>query len=268
MMTSAVLGYMATRLFGGAIVTTVHNSFDRHSMLMRLGDRVVAVSEAEEKLLLAKNYNPERLSVVLNGPIGSPRVRAAPAEPLDLPHPCIISVSGLHERKRVQDVIKAFSTITNEFPKWSLVIVGAGPDEMLLKQYVSDISLTKRVVFTGPLQNAMNALRQADIFISLSEAEPFGLNVVEARESGCAIIVSKVGGMPEIVDYGRSGVIVPARDVGAAALALRDLLSSASNLSYWRNAAKRDLGRFEIKRMAEDYEAVYSKALSCRYKVS
>src|ERR1041384_5598960 len=73
MMTGAVLGFIASKLTRVPLITTVHNSFDRHSALMRLGTRAVAVSSAERNQLVARGYGPDQLDVVLNGPIGTPR---------------------------------------------------------------------------------------------------------------------------------------------------------------------------------------------------
>ena len=78
MMSGAVLGRLAGTLLGTPLVTTVHNSFDRHAWLMRLGDRVIAVSRSEGQLLLARGFPPGRLDVVVNGTLGSVRSAEGP----------------------------------------------------------------------------------------------------------------------------------------------------------------------------------------------
>ena len=79
MMSGAVLGRLGARVLGVPLVTTVHNSFDRHSGLMRLGDVIVAVSHAERELLLAPGFPERRLEVVVNGTLGSARSAEPPA---------------------------------------------------------------------------------------------------------------------------------------------------------------------------------------------
>jgi hypothetical protein len=64
MMSGALIGYVTSILAGAPLVTAVHNSFDRHSALMRLGHRVVAVSHAERDLLIKRGYQPDRVDVV------------------------------------------------------------------------------------------------------------------------------------------------------------------------------------------------------------
>ena len=110
MMSGAVLGRMVGTLLGIPLVTTVHNSFDRHAWLMRLGDRIVAVSRSERGLLLARGFPGGRLDVVVNGTLGSARSAEEPASPVvRLPRPCVTTLSGLERRKGVHDVIEAFA---------------------------------------------------------------------------------------------------------------------------------------------------------------
>ena len=71
MMGGAAIGYLASRLTGVPLVTTVHNSFDKHSKLMRLGDRVVAVCQAEKQNLVAQGYKADKVDVVMNAPTTS-----------------------------------------------------------------------------------------------------------------------------------------------------------------------------------------------------
>lgn len=73
MMSSAVLGFAVSKVVRAPLVTTMHNSFDRHSVVKRLGKVIVAVSEAERRLLLSRGYPPGRVVTVLNGADGSSR---------------------------------------------------------------------------------------------------------------------------------------------------------------------------------------------------
>ena len=107
MMGAALIGWIASKLSGVPLVTTVHNSFDKHSIIMRLGKRVIAVSHAEKQMLLQKGYRADQLDVVLNASVGSPREQAFKnlTEPTVLA-PCVTTVCGLHRRKGVFDLIQ------------------------------------------------------------------------------------------------------------------------------------------------------------------
>jgi glycosyltransferase involved in cell wall biosynthesis len=212
MMAGAVFGKIMSLLFRIPLITTVHNSFDRHSLLMRLGDKVVAVSDAERALLISQGYNPERVAVVMNGSNISPRdeflepTASSVLEKLKLPF--VTTVCGLHQRKGVHDLIKGFAEIADAQPTWSLYIVGSGPDEQRLLELAQKLELSNRVFFLGQIKRPNEIMRKADIFVLASYAEPFGLALAEAREAGCAIVATAVGGIPEVLDFGKAGVLV------------------------------------------------------------
>jgi glycosyltransferase involved in cell wall biosynthesis len=262
MVTSALQGVVAARIVGVPLVTTVHNSFDRYSTLMRVGSVVVAVSQAERALLLSRGYPGDRLVTVLNGPIGSPRASWASDVIGSLLRPSVMTLSGLHRRKAVNDVIDAFAAILPAFPQWHLNIVGDGPDREQLEGRVRTLGLTESVHVLGSTLNPGPLLRQSEIFASGSLAEPFGLAVAEARAAGCAVVATAVGGVPEVVDHGAAGLLSPPADPPAMAANLRRLMSSPTTLAAWRSRARAGSDRFSVRRMTADYLTVYQDACS------
>jgi glycosyltransferase involved in cell wall biosynthesis len=263
MMSSAVLGFLASRLCRVPLVTTVHNSFDRHSSLMRLGDIVVAVSEAERRLLLSRGYPERKVVVIHNGPVGSPRETMADVAPPEIVSPCIITVSGLHARKGVKHLIVAFAQVAPEFPDWSLNIIGEGPDRNVLEGIVDSFGLRTRVHFIGPVLVPKPWLEHAEIFALASLAEPFGLVLVEARAAGCAVVASDVGGIPEVLDQGRAGQLVKPGDPAEMAAAFRNLMRHPNQLSAWRKRSIHDVDNFAVDKAARRYLAIY-RNLSAR----
>ncbi|GJE53289.1 N-acetyl-alpha-D-glucosaminyl L-malate synthase [Methylobacterium tardum] len=262
MMGSAAIAYLSTRFKKIPLVTTMHNSFDRHSFLMRLGDAIVAVSESERRLLLSRKYDSRKLRVVYNGPIDSVRESLNPGNLVTIPAKSIISVCGLHGRKRVNLTIEAFAQLSATYSDWYLVIVGDGPDMQKLKDLSMALGVESRVIFQGHHPNPQQLLRQAAIFVNFADAEPFGLAVAEARASGCAIVVSDVGGMPEVVEHGRAGTIVSDSDPKTIARALRELIASPDKLSERRMAAMTGLDPFKAMNMASNYDSVYAEAVA------
>lgn len=261
MMASAGIAFFVTRIIKCPLITTVHNSFDSHSEIMRLGDRVVAVSNSEEKLLIDRGYDPNQLSMVYNGPIDSIRDKLITDNPITITNPFIVTLSGLHRRKRVNDALSAFAKVHKKFPDWRFVVVGSGPDEFKLKSHCQFLSIQDKVIFAGAIFNPKSILQQAQIFMALSEAEPFGLVVAEARASSCAIVVSNVGGMPEVLDSGEAGIIVDLGNVDAAAQALIALMGDKSVLDHWQKAAFIGSGKFSVSAMADGYDKVYASTL-------
>ena len=206
MMGGAVIGFAASRLVGIPLVTTVHNSFDRHSFLMRLGDRIVAVSDAERSHLIARGYGGDRVDSVWNAPAASPRDGFMHnRESFTIGRPNVMAICALHRRKGVFDIIEACRISFQEFPEWHLYIAGEGPDRQALEDQVKAEGLSGRVTFLGFVPSPKTLFEQADIFVLASYADPGSLSIGEARSAGCAIIATAVGGTPEMLEYGAAG---------------------------------------------------------------
>jgi glycosyltransferase involved in cell wall biosynthesis len=265
MMAGAVFGKLVSTLFRIPLVTTVHNSFDRHSVLMKLGDKIVAVSNAERKLLIQRGYNTKKVEVVLNGPNGSPREgrfeRIDPKVFDSIRPPFITTVCGLHRRKGVQDVIVAFAEIAAAHPAWKLYIVGDGPDRQELTELTKTLEMTERVIFLGYVKNPAEILSKADIFVLASYAEPFGLATAEAREAGCAIVATAVGGTPELLDFGKAGTLVAPGAPKEIAAALSKLMSDPAALHASKAKSKNGSEYYRVDRLVQDYTKIYASLL-------
>lgn len=261
MMSSAVLGSIAARLSGAVLVTTMHNSFDAHSWMMRLGKRVVAVSEAERRLLLSRRYPARKVVTVLNGTGGSPREELPVDDIGPLARPSVMTLSGLHPRKAVNDVIDGFAQVSAEFPDWHLNIVGWGPDRSILEEQVRRLRLDRVVHFLGATLTPIPLLESSEIFATASLADPCPLTVMEARTAGCAIVGTDVGGIPEVLAHGAAGHLVPQKQPAAIAAAFRQLMGDSATLERWRTAAKSGSEYFTVARMAADHDAVYRSAV-------
>jgi glycosyltransferase involved in cell wall biosynthesis len=265
MMSGAMHGYLVSRLLGLPLVTTIHNSFDSHSWLMRLADRVVAVSASERDLLLVRGYSVERLDMVLNGTIGSPRygLRVGPAQ-IRLCRPCITSLCGLEKRKGVHDLVEAFGRAAPQATEWHLYIAGDGPERGALEEQARRSGVTARIHFLGHVERTRDLLVESDVFVLASYAEPFGLGVLEAREAGCALIATHVGGIVEQLGSGRFGRMVAPGDPQALADELAEIMTSPARLLAARTLAGVDLERYRVERMAMEYMEVYRAAIASR----
>lgn len=261
MMSSAVIALPVAKAVRSVLVTTMHNSFDRHSVLMRAGRVVIAVSVAERHLLLSRGYPAKRVVTVLNGTAGSAREELPLDDIGELHRPGVITLSGLHRRKAVGDVITAFAEAHRVFPDWHLNIVGNGPERDELQAQVIAQGLQDAVHLMGSTSTPRPLLQAADIFVTASLAEPFGLSVVEARTAGCAIVATDVGGHPEVLEYGAAGQLVPQHDPSAMAAALRSLMGDPAVLAEWRARALPTTDFFTVRRMAEDHAHVYRSVL-------
>ena len=266
MMAGAVFGYLASRLTRAPLVTTVHNSFDKHSILMRLGDRVVAVSEAERRALQLRGFEPSELRVVINGPNHSPRddfvVQDAASGRLEVKPPAIVTVCGLHKRKGVNDLIAGFEKANQAVPGWHLYVVGDGPDRQSLTELVGRLGLNDKVAFLGSVNRPLDVLKRSDIFVLASYADPCCLAITEAREAGCAIVATAVGGTPELLEFGNAGKLVAAGAPEEIAAELIKLMQDDVELERWRQKSHQGSEYFRVARVSDDYMTIYREALN------
>ncbi|WP_062223039.1 glycosyltransferase family 4 protein [Aureimonas sp. D3] len=262
MMSGAVLGYLATRASRARLVTTVHNSFDSHARIMRLGDRVVAVSQAERAALLSVGFKERQLATIVNATLGGARMRMFGSKDVwSRSVPVISTVCGLHRRKGVDTIIDAFASLAGRHP-CELHIVGDGPDRQALESRAAATGFGERIVFHGSLEDPGRILRGADIFVLASHAEPMGLVNIEARQAGCAIVASDVGGIPEILDGGRAGMLVPPRDTAAFAQAIERLLTDPDHLRDMKQRSQDGIERFGVGHLWQEHDRLYTGLIS------
>jgi glycosyltransferase involved in cell wall biosynthesis len=229
-MTGAILA----KLLGNSeyrLVSKVHNDFQRSAVLMGLADRVIAVSEAVAQSMQQRGVPHQKLRVVRNGTLGSPRTRPlSEYVPLPLHRPAITTVAGMYRCKGVADLIDAFSEVALAFPTAHLYLVGEGADRGEFEAQAHNTSIADRIHFERFQPEPQCYLLATDIFVLASHREPFGLVLAEAREAGCAIVASHVDGIPEALDDGKAGLLVPSTNCHALTEALTQLLSDRDYL--------------------------------------
>lgn len=263
MMTGALLARALRRQAGFRLVTTIHNDWQRRSVLMGVGDRVIAVSEAVEIAMRRRGIPPRKLRVVRNGPLGSPR-----RPPLDrcitefpVARPAIVTVAGMYQRKGIAELISAFAEIAPGHRDVQLYLVGDGPDRQAFERHARSCPFADRIHFVGFYPEPRLYLAHADIFVLASRSDPSPLVIPEAREAGCAIVATAVGGIPEALDWGRAGILVPPRDHGRLAEAIERLLRDPAQLALWRRRAAENIGWLYLDRTAAETIEIYREAL-------
>uniref|UniRef100_A0A832M3X9 Glycosyltransferase family 1 protein n=1 Tax=Oscillatoriales cyanobacterium SpSt-402 TaxID=2282168 RepID=A0A832M3X9_9CYAN len=263
MMTGVVLARLFRNNCPYILVSTVHNEFQPSSILMGFADRVIAVSHAVAQSMANRGIPWHKLRVVHNGTIDSPRLRRFEATDLPvLQHPAITTVAGMTERKGIAELIDAFIQIAPCFPTAHLYLVGNGPDIAQFQQQAQASSFCDRIHFEGFQPNPLRYLQSTDVFVLASRREPFGLVLSEAREAGCAIVASQVDGIPEALEHGKAGILIPPKNKGAIATALQTLLEQPQALNYWQQQAKLNLEWLSVSRMSRDTLAVYRELVS------
>jgi glycosyltransferase involved in cell wall biosynthesis len=248
-----------------ALVATDHNEFESRGRILKLADVIIAVSDGAASSLACTGVPRDRIRVVRNGPLhGARHSLLRGGEPVSLAHPAIVSVARLAAHKGVYVLLEAFDRVAADHDAVNLYFVGDGPERPDLEARVARSRFADRIHVVGFEPNPALYLRAAEVFVLASYRESFGLAAVEARLAGCAVVVSDADGLPEAVDQGAAGQVVPVGDSDALAGTLTWLLGAPSELARWRERAVLGLERFDAERMAAETEAVYRHALLAR----
>jgi len=264
MITAALIGRPTAYWLRAPLIATVHNEFQKNIMLMSIADLVIAVSKKTGASLLRRGLSQDRLRVVLNGTIGSARQPQPAPEPAPLHHPNIVCVAGLHPRKGIDHLLHAMRAVRNVDRRPHLYLVGEGPMQSDYEALTKALDLQDCVTFTGPLDDPRSHMAAADIFVLASLADPAPLVLSEARQAGCAIIASEVDGIPEMLDHGASGILVPPGAADLLAKEILNLLQDEELRAKYCHSARAGIDRFAVARVAKETVAVYREAMRPR----
>ena len=147
--------------------------------------------------------------------------------------------SNFRAVKRVVDVVKVFAQVVREIPA-QLVLVGDGPDRSAAEWLARDLHIHERVHFLGKQEKVNELLPLADLMLMPSELESFGLAALEAMACKVPSIATRVGGVPELIDDGETGLLYPVGDVVAIAQGALKLLTDRPRLQAMRDAGRKN----------------------------
>ncbi len=172
----------------------------------------------------------------------------------------ITHVSNFREVKRVKDVVRIFARIRKAMPA-TLVMVGDGPERADAEREAEQLGVSASVRFLGRLDRVAVILQATDLFLLPSQSESFGLAALEAMGCGAPAVASRVGGLPEVIEDGVSGILEPAGSVEAMARRSIELLQDPVRHRAMREAAIVQAGTFSADRIVPMYEALYAEAV-------
>jgi len=246
------------RLFGYKTVTTVHNEFDRSVWLMGLASRIVAVSKAGAAAMVRRGFSSKKVRIVLNGTVNSPRLPKN-FTVAEVTHPAIVTVCGLHHRKGIRDLLEAFGVVKQTSPTANLYLLGEGPSLAEYQELARTLGVAESVHFLGYRDDPREYLYAADIFVLASHADPGPLVIAEARNAGCAIVATDVDGIPEMLDHGKAGILVPPKRPDLLAAAIDGLLADRVELKKYATLANQNVERLTIDRVCREMDTIYAE---------
>jgi glycosyltransferase involved in cell wall biosynthesis len=210
--------------------------------------RVVCISEAVRRALESQYGFPGRRIVVIANGVDverfHPANRAAARRQYGIPDDvlAIATACRLIPQKGVDVAVRAFASVVGRRPdaRALLLVGGEGPERERLQQLCAELSVCERVRFLGFVADMPEFVPAVDVFLVPSRIEAQGIIVLEAMSSGCEVIASRVGGIPDMISSPDVGALVPAGDVDAWAEAIEKSLERATSERAARGATARN----------------------------
>jgi L-malate glycosyltransferase len=240
------------------------NSFSRWKH--RQVDCFIAASEAIRQMLVADGV-PEEQTVTVHEGIDVDHVVAAP--PVDvhqafwLPHgaPVVGNVAALVPHKGQRHLIEAARLVVQEIPDARFVILGEGELREQLERQIQEHHLEKHVLLPGFRTDVLGCIKGFDVFAMSSVTEGLGTSLLDAMACARPIVATRAGGIPEIVEDGVNGLLVPPRDHAELARVIVQTLKDAGlRQRLGETGLARVRERFTVERMVAQTSEVYARA--------
>ncbi|MDT7041804.1 glycosyltransferase family 4 protein [Candidatus Nitronereus thalassa] len=245
----APLGYLASQKCHLPVVVHIRQQIEKSRVpqyWLTKPDRLFPVSQDIKRVLHNMEVEPGRARVVYSG--------------IDVRHACdaqarnvfrkrhglnrdqlvIGTVANLFPRKGYEYLIEALPMIKNEYPDIRCFIVGEGPEsyQVQLVRLVKEKELESHVVFVGFQPNVFEFINAFDVFVLPSILEGFGIVLLEAMAMSKPIVATRVGGVPEVIDHGVTGLLVPPRDPKALGAAILEIVKDEQVRAKFGMAAR------------------------------
>ena len=230
-------------------------------------DAVTAVCRfCAHSMVTVDGFRGARVHVISNGVAtaanANARQRQALREDLGLADKrrYLVNVARQHPIKDHATLLKAFYHVARNCGDVDLLLVGDGPLRRDLHELAVTLGIKERVHFLGVRNDVPNLLRLADAFVLTSLSEAASLTILEAMAASLPVVVTAVGGNPEIVRHGVEGLLVPPRDSARLAEALQMLLSGTVRATAMgRAGAERVRKHYQLEHTVLQYRALYGR---------
>jgi glycosyltransferase involved in cell wall biosynthesis len=262
------------------LVYTEHNVWSRYHRATYWGnavtyprnDHVFAVSDSvRESVRYPRPLRPLRMPAVetlyqgLDPAVTSTwGVADGVREELGIPEgvPIVGSIANFKPYKGHHELVRAAVEVRRAIPEVRFVLVGVGPLEAEVRAEADQLGVADALIFAGFRDDVPRILGAFDVFTLGSMYEGLSIALIEAMAVGKAVVVTRAGGLPEVVTDGINGLLVPTGDVRALADGLITLLSDEGLRERFGCAARRRAGDFDIRRTVRRTEEVYEELLT------
>jgi glycosyltransferase involved in cell wall biosynthesis len=252
---------------GRPLVAHLHIDYlrrSRYALLLHMADVVVGVSRQVTDDFVADGMPQDRLRVIYNG-IDFARIPTARSDlraTLGIPRDALVvaSVGSLVRRKGHDLLLRAFAALPATAPAPHLVLGSDGEMRAELEALAQSLGIAERTHFLGYTDDLVAIYEAADIFALATRADAFGLVLAEAGHFGLPVVSTRVGGVPEVIADGETGLLVPPEDVPALTEALGRLTADPALRRQLGAQGRQRVDRmFTVQRMAAEFQDCYAE---------
>jgi len=220
----------------------------------RCAHAVVANSSAAKAQLEHEGVPADRIHVVPNGIAAEMFTAHTGVRPVR----SVVTVANLRREKGHDVLLRAAAMLAPSNPELSFTIAGDGPRAGELREMAGRLGVADRVRFTGHVEDVPALLARGDAFVLPSLSEAFPNAAIEAMAAGLPVVASAVGGLLDLVDHGRTGLLVPPSDPGSLARAIASLVEDPARAARLGAAAREEVTtRYSFDRMVRSFEELY-----------
>jgi glycosyltransferase involved in cell wall biosynthesis len=279
------VGRLAAWLVGVPVVVHTYHGHVLHSyysprktwllrrmerVLGSLTDRIIAVSEQVKRDLVDYRVaNPEKIGIIALGFELKPFLdgavhRGSFRRELGVSNgaPLVGIVGRIFPIKNHRLFLDAAARIAAEEKAARFVVVGDGALRRQMEEHANGLGIADRVIFTGWRRDLPRIYADLDVLVVSSNNEGTPVSAIEAMASGCPVVATRVGGLPDLIDDGETGYLVPREDAHALGAAVMGLLRNHETARRIGETARaRVAERFTTERLAADMERLYSDLL-------
>ena len=245
------------------------NYFSRRKYMKNV-DAIIAISEGVKKVLVEGGVDPENVEVISSGiDFSSFEEDSSALTSKDYLHRefsfavddyLVGIVAHLADHKGHQYLIQATKILKQQAPKIKTIIVGEGPLSMELDRQAKELDVEDIIFFLGFRKDIPKILSSLDLFVLSSHLEGMGSSILDAMASRLPVVATKVGGIPEVVIHGETGLLVPPRNPSALARAILMLYSNKTLASRLGQKGYELVHRkFSAEAMADKVVRLYEK---------
>jgi len=280
MFASNFLGRLAAVLVRvPVVVSTVQLIADREAWWEILVDRLlqyraetmIASSQAVRQSFIQRGIRPAKIAVIYNSvdfarfdAVDREAARRAARQAFgwDNDHFVVGTVARLERIKGIDRLVDAAKAVAEAIPQARFLVVGDGPQREDLLSRVRRLELGERCIFTGLRSDVPQILPAFDLFVLPSLSEALGIAAIEALASGVPVVASRVGGVPEVVIHGETGLLVPPGDATQLAQAILYMAANPIEAKQWAERGQKRVRRmFDVNKLADAQARLYQHFL-------